>query len=470
MKKRIIIGSAVREQPEILKEFLKSLKKLTQANYTADYFFIDDNESEQSKILLQNFSEGVASLCKVASPKTTEPDELKNNIIQFAKENDYDHLLIVDADLVLHPTTIDQWIKSHKDIVSSIFWMRRERELKPHVWMQPPHGFYEVKPGESFSEAEESQRYLEFIEMLKKPGTYEVGGLSSCILISKAALNKGISFSKIKSLGMWDEERHFCIRAQAAGISLFVDTHCPAYPAYPVHDEADLPGIENHLTACDEKENQELSSRFILSTDQSVDKIAGISLPDSWWSRPFEYAWAKQFTDPKYEVLDAGCGISHPFKWLLQKTCKKAWVCDSDTRLAKKEDIIEATIKDLGEEAGSMLMQNPSPLDFINRIIGTICQSTEGVPQFDRIFCISALEHLSQDERKWALETFARSLKADGLIVLTMNYPELSPQELISQAAEFGLVPAASVDTRMPPQDAIHKGSSFIYRATLRHI
>ena len=34
-------------------------------------------------------------------------------------------------------------------------------------------------------------RHQKFINMLKKPGIYEVGGLGACTLISRFALDKG---------------------------------------------------------------------------------------------------------------------------------------------------------------------------------------------------------------------------------------------------------------------------------------
>jgi len=59
------------------------------------------------------------------------------------------------------------------------------------------------------------------------------------------------------------------------------------------------------------------TSRFILADDPHCDTIAGIPIPQNWWSRHQEYKWAAQFAGPEYVVLDAACGISHPFKWYL---------------------------------------------------------------------------------------------------------------------------------------------------------
>ena len=53
---------------------------------------------------------------------------------------------------------------------------------------------------------------------------------------SKDALSKGVSYSEIYNITFWGEDRHFCIRAAALGIELFVDTHFPAFHIYRKSD------------------------------------------------------------------------------------------------------------------------------------------------------------------------------------------------------------------------------------------
>lgn len=77
--------------------------------------------------------------------------------------------------------------------------------------------------------------------MLKLPGLYEVGGLGACTLISRYAMLAGVNFEPIKNLSFWGEDRHFCVRAAAIGIPLYVDTYVPAYHIYR---ESDLDGAE----------------------------------------------------------------------------------------------------------------------------------------------------------------------------------------------------------------------------------
>lgn len=66
-----------------------------------------------------------------------------------------------------------------------------------------------------------------------------VGGLGACTLIRRKALLAGVSFKQLSNLSFWGEDRHFCIRAQALGLSLFVDTHHPAFHLYRESDFAE---------------------------------------------------------------------------------------------------------------------------------------------------------------------------------------------------------------------------------------
>jgi GT2 family glycosyltransferase len=63
---------------------------------------------------------------------------MKNKIINYALENDFDYLFLVDTDLVFHPDTILQLIRSEKSIISNIFrtsWVPNTMQM-PQVWVE----------------------------------------------------------------------------------------------------------------------------------------------------------------------------------------------------------------------------------------------------------------------------------------------------------------------------------------------
>lgn len=271
--KRVLIGSPIRQKPEILLEFLTSLQSSHRAantqNITIDYYFIDDNDDTHSSELLTAFSEhniGSLFLNRRSGGRTiimknvnSDKDQyliddlthywnddliwkvagFKNNIIKHALDNNYDYLFLIDSDILINPNTIIHLIGTNKDIISEIFWTKwkPDKEPLPQVWLYDFYTLYEIGIDENINDLEKLTRQNEFLDGLKVPGVYEVGGLGACTLLSLSALKKGVNFDRIKNLTFWGEDRHFCIRAAALGLQLWVDTN---YPAYHIYREADL--------------------------------------------------------------------------------------------------------------------------------------------------------------------------------------------------------------------------------------
>lgn len=265
---RILIGSPIRQKPAILREFLESLNTLDQTNLTFDYCFVDDNTDNASQALLQAFAKAKGDHCFILSAGESQEgydcneithiwkDEtvwkvaaFKDWIIQRACAGNYDYLFLIDSDLVLHPATVKQLLAAQKEIVSNIFWTSwyPDSPLQPQVWLSDQYTFYSQEPGENLTEEEKQCRAALFVATLKMPGTYEVGGLGACTLISKQALDQGVNFKRLHNVSFWGEDRHFCIRAVALGLKLYVDTH---YPAYHIYRESYLSGVEAFKKEC----------------------------------------------------------------------------------------------------------------------------------------------------------------------------------------------------------------------------
>jgi len=268
IKKRVLIGTPIRQKPAILKEFLLSLEELNQNSFEADYCFIDDNTDQESAQILDEFlikhqpralvskAENIGDIyiCNETTHYWSEQvvwkvAHFKDAIINYAYTNKYDYVFLIDSDIVLYPNTIEQLIADDKDIVSEIFWTSwtPNAPKKPQVWLYDTYTQYEIKYGENLTAEEVNNRHLQFIETMLTPGVYEVGGLGACTLISKHAMEQGVSFKKIKNLTLWGEDRHFCVRALALGLSLFVDTH---YPAYHIYRESNLAGVNEFKDNC----------------------------------------------------------------------------------------------------------------------------------------------------------------------------------------------------------------------------
>ncbi|MBD3919406.1 glycosyltransferase [Paenibacillus sp. PR3] len=260
--RRVLIGSPICQIHSTLALFLQSIARLQQRSWTCDYVLIDDNEDAASYSMLQQFtesirSEGMSNVVLIEGRVDSAPrmtyykDEMthywndalidkiagwKDLMIAMARDGDYDALLLVDSDLILHPETVESLLDADRPIVSSLFWTQWQQggaEL-PQVWLKD-HYWPWQGADEGSSEAAAARNDL--LLKLRTPGVYEVGGLGACTLINRKALQQPISFQRIPNLSLWGEDRHFCVRAAALGIELAVDTR---YPVFHVYRESDL--------------------------------------------------------------------------------------------------------------------------------------------------------------------------------------------------------------------------------------
>jgi|GEM_PF-200621 len=296
---KVLIGSPIHQEPEILKEFLKSLNNLRRDKIDVHYMFVDDNIVQESSNILKEFAEEQKNVsiyksdyCDqyIRNDKTHlwseelvwKVADFKDRIIEYAVKNNFDSLFLVDSDLILHPNTLQQLISTGKNIVSEIFWTKWQpngSEL-PQVWLKDFYTLYESKRGEFLTQEEIAKREGLFINKLRIPGVYEVGGLGACTLISKAALQKGVSFKEIKNISFRGEDRHFCVRAAALGLSLFVDTH---YPAYHIYRKKDLKGVADFVKKCNSKKITLVNTSYSGSNNIAMWKLVPEYIKDKYY-------------------------------------------------------------------------------------------------------------------------------------------------------------------------------------------
>ncbi|WP_068618310.1 glycosyltransferase family 2 protein [Paenibacillus tuaregi] len=263
-KARVLVASPIYQKPEVLQPFLESLSRLEQSETECSFLFVDDNKDIQSSRLLQEFQTAHLKVTLISSRSEADyvTDDrthywnedliwhvanIKNMILHYALEQGFDYVFLVDSDLLLYPQTLDHLVSLGKDIVSEVFWTKWQPEAgeQPQVWLSDEYTQWRQVRGEQLSEEEKLRRYHEFIEQMRTPGVYEVGGLGACTLISRKALLTGVNFKQIPNLSYWGEDRHFCIRAAALGLQLYVDTH---YPAYHIYRSSDLEGAPEFMS------------------------------------------------------------------------------------------------------------------------------------------------------------------------------------------------------------------------------
>jgi len=210
-----------------------------------------------------------------------------------------------------------------------------------------------------------------------------------------------------------------------------------------------------------------LMSRFFRKGDPRSDHLV-LPLHAAWWSRPYEYAWAAGFATGAYTVLDAACGVEHPFKFYLLDHCAEVHACDLDERILSREATLRGIARVYGDAAAAALPEKYLERIRYKRASVTRLPYPDGM--FDRVFCISVLEHLDdffnrhagwhvpglfrfafRHDIELALHEFRRVLMDDGIIVLTFDYPDINLDYLFGIIAAAGLRPAGDVRREIPP-------------------
>lgn len=293
--RRVLIGSPICQKNPILALFLQSVARLQQRSWTCDYVLVDDNEDAASSSLLKQFAdsirnEGKSKVELIAGRSGTVPrmtyykDEVthywtdsligkiagwKDQMINMARDGDYDALLLVDSDLVLHPETVESLLDADRPIISSLFWTRWQPDGPelPQVWIKDHYWPWQGNDDDS---AEAAAARNELLAKLHAPGVYEVGGLGACTLISRKALEQKISFERIPNLSLWGEDRHFCVRTAALGIELAVDTR---YPIFHIYRESDLLRAHQFFRTTEPTDSSRTKHVFELLVRQAGPKL-----------------------------------------------------------------------------------------------------------------------------------------------------------------------------------------------------
>ena len=215
------------------------------------------------------------------------------------------------------------------------------------------------------------------------------------------------------------------------------------------------------------KNNPEIkSSRFIVNTDEKKTECL-LKFPNYWWSRGYEYAWASNFLEKNDTCLDAACGIPHPFKFYLASVCKNVYACDIDTDILDENKILSEVGKCFDEEDVKKAVNYISKINFSN---SNLTNLPYGDNKFDKIYCISVLEHLSDHDKENGINEFYRVLKKDGLLVLTVDYPTVDLNLLTSKLKKAGFKFVDSINCDICPNAIYSKvsGGLYCFRLLLR--
>lgn len=179
----------------------------------------------------------------------------------------------------------------------------------------------------------------------------------------------------------------------------------------------------------------QMNNTFFKYDDKKTDKLIFQLDPQFFWSRLYEYPFCLDFVKKNDVILDCCCGVYHPFKFALINKCKEVDAIDLED-LSKENILKEIEIRFGKEELKGF---DESLINKINFKKDSITNLSYKDKKFDKIFCISSLEHMDKEVVCNGLKELKRVLKDNGRIILTIDYPTLLPQDLIKIIKEVEL-------------------------------
>ena len=208
------------------------------------------------------------------------------------------------------------------------------------------------------------------------------------------------------------------------------------------------------------------TSRFFARGDPRLEVVLG-PLPPAWWSRPYEYAWADGFCGRDHTVLDAGSGVGHPFADHLATRCREVHAVDADPRVLSQDAIRAAVSEAVGEDAARRRDAQPARARRWHARLECLPFS-DGA--FDRVVCLSVLEHLDAGARPTALSELRRVLRPGGLLLVTVDVPLCPLPELLGLLDAAGLAFAGDWRFELPGHAVRSPGPRRLHcaRAVLR--
>jgi len=145
----------------------------------------------------------------------------------------------------------------------------------------------------------------------------------------------------------------------------------------------------------------EYENAIFTTDDPRATVIGGMAIPDVWWSRGYEYAFARSHIRGAKVVADMGAGwMGRPFTAELAEHCEKVYAVDLDKRL----------------------LDLPA-IERVEWVVGDFANEYLRIPahSLDAVFCISVLEDLPEDAQERAWWEWRRLLKPHGRVIFTCD-------------------------------------------------
>ena len=220
---KVLIGIVTYgKQRYCLDEFLQCLSRQTAK---ADILFVVNNGESAYTTLIKSKGFNAVEDPKPAKTRIEKIVNGRNFIRDYALKNDYDFLLFLDSDVLIHPRTLDALLATKYDVVAGVYLNVFQLDGKPVV---APVLFKDIGDG---------QCQLYTYEGAAKQQVLEIGAAGlGCALISKKVL-KEIPFRTFNNSATGGEDMAFFVDARSKGFKTVANTFVKClHRPYPADD------------------------------------------------------------------------------------------------------------------------------------------------------------------------------------------------------------------------------------------
>jgi hypothetical protein len=253
----VIVGTTIRKPAAIVAAYLQGLSTQRPVPHTRLlYHFILDGCPPDTADLVRAFVAEHGGVVEAVDGATgdfrddggvthewTQPamarvGQSKNRILRAAWDQHAEAVWFVDSDLLCDPGTFRSLWYADAPIACAVYWTRWQNTPEcrplPQVWLQHP---YQLS-GQGYADE------AAFLARLATRQLTRVWGQGACTLIRRRALDKRITFDYVPGVSqegmMGGEDRHFCLRADAAHLVMVADPWPHIFHIYHPQDVDDV--------------------------------------------------------------------------------------------------------------------------------------------------------------------------------------------------------------------------------------
>jgi GT2 family glycosyltransferase len=233
---RVLIGVSIFEGMRYcLKEFFAGVRNLSYPN--ADVLLVDNSINEGFFDELKKEKDFVVVRDEVSAAKPAERlVSSRNKVLDYAIENKYDYVFVLDADVVCPREIIEELMKCRKDIVSGLYFnyfnSRQGLKILSVAWRAiTPEEFEIIKKQVRFPQSvkshEDLQRHLTQEEIDSNSLLEVVYPSAGCMLLSREVfirIRYGLPNATSEGLTAVGDDIYFMNEARKIGFKAFCHT------------------------------------------------------------------------------------------------------------------------------------------------------------------------------------------------------------------------------------------------------